>query len=90
MDCDENEVSILSLSLRERKIQDVNFDRCNPTGQVLNLFPIDHRFESHKPSGPLKTYMVVNFRTRKINRDTRKLARTPILIKKKNVLVTEP
>ena len=31
--------------------------------------------------------MVVNFRTRKINRDTHKLARTPTLKKKKNIYI---
>jgi hypothetical protein len=32
---------------------------------------------------PLKAYMVVNFRARRISRGVRKLARTPALIKKK-------
>jgi hypothetical protein len=32
---------------------------------------------------PLKTYIIVNFRVRKINRGARKLVRIPILIKKK-------
>jgi len=42
-----------------------------------------------KTSELLETYMVVNFRAREINRGARKLARTPILIKKKNLPVTE-
>ena len=37
-------------------------------------------------SGPLKIYMVVNFRVREISRGGRKLARTSTLIKKKNAL----
>jgi hypothetical protein len=32
--------------------------------------------------GLLKHYITINFRARKINRDTDKLVRTPILIKK--------
>jgi hypothetical protein len=32
--------------------------------------------------GLLKDYITINFRARKINRDTDKLVRTPILIKK--------
>jgi hypothetical protein len=40
-----------------------------------------------KTLGLLETYMVVNFRTRRINQSTRKLARTFTLIKKKKVNV---
>jgi len=88
MDCDENEVSILSLSLSLslslwKKIRNVNLKRCNSTSQVLKLLPRGHRFESHKLSGLLEAYMIVNFKTREISWDTRKLTRTPILIKKK-------
>jgi len=97
MDCDENEVSILSLSLSLslslwKKIRNVNLKRCNSTSQVLKLLPRGHRFESHKLSGLLEAYMIVNFKTREISWDTRKLTWTPILIKNKktNVLVTKP
>jgi hypothetical protein len=38
-------------------------------------------------SGPLETYIVVNFKTRGINRDTRKLTRIPTLIKKVLILI---
>jgi hypothetical protein len=37
----------------------------------------------NKHSGPLETYMIVNFRICGINRGTRKLTRTPTLIEKK-------
>jgi hypothetical protein len=81
-----------SLSLCERKIWNINFEKCNLTGQLLNLFPISYRFEFYKPLEPLEIYIVVNFRTHKINRGTRKLTRIPMLIKKKkrNVLVIKP
>jgi len=34
------------------------------------------------PSGSLETYIVINFRTRGISQDTRKLIQAPTLIKK--------
>jgi hypothetical protein len=38
------------------------------------------RFVIPQTSGPLKDYMVINFKARGISRGARKLARTPTLI----------
>jgi hypothetical protein len=47
----------------------------------LNLLHKDHPFES-QILGPLETYMIVNFKVRRISRDTYKLTQISILIKK--------
>ena len=54
--------------------------RGSSTGQVLGLPPQWSRVRVL--SGSLETYMIVNFRVRRISRGARKLARTPTLIKK--------
>jgi len=38
----------------------------------------------HTPTDCKRVYMVINFRAREINRDARKLTRTPMLIKNNN------
>jgi uncharacterized membrane protein YcgQ (UPF0703/DUF1980 family) len=47
----------------------------------LNLLHKDHQFES-QILGLLETYMIVNFKVRRISRDTYKLTQISILIKK--------
>jgi hypothetical protein len=57
-----------------------NSGEYNSTGQVLGLFSRGYQFESPLTSGPLKAYMIVNFRARRISQGTCKLARTLTLI----------
>ena len=65
----------LCLLVTQEKIQKLTLN-----DRVLSLLFRSHIFEFHKSSEPLEAYMVVNFRTREINRGTHNLIRIPMLI----------
>jgi hypothetical protein len=58
-----------------------NSERCSSTGQILDLLPRYHQFESHKPHGYWRfTWSLTSWSMRLISWGPRKLARTPTLI----------
>jgi hypothetical protein len=58
-----------------------NSERCSSTGQILDLLPRYHQFESHKPHGYWRfTWSLTSWSMRLISWGPCKLARTPTLI----------